>query len=189
MVEFNILATNFTSVKVKGSWDEWKNEVELTKSNDRFVATVDIKPGHYEFKFIVDGEWKTVEDYAKTFRSGFENNVLTVEEEEPKKTEVVMPLPIAAESLPIAAELQQLSEKRYSSVDHLINQFDGIKLNPPVLEKQDSLLTNKEPYPLLIKDGTNQESQKVTQEKEQSKPKKKRWSRFFFGSSSSSKSS
>ena len=45
---------------VKGSWDKWKKEIPLNTKNGDGVSrgSVFLDPGDYEYKFIVDGEWK-----------------------------------------------------------------------------------------------------------------------------------
>lgn len=48
-------------VAMKGSWDNWKEEIVLkrvVKNNSaEFYVTMKISPGNYQFKFIVDGTW------------------------------------------------------------------------------------------------------------------------------------
>jgi len=44
-------------VELTGDFNGWK-PVRMRKSKDgKFVALVPLKPGRYEYKFIVDGRW------------------------------------------------------------------------------------------------------------------------------------
>lgn len=62
---------------VKGSWDNWTKEIPLKVIKDGARITVPLKPGYYEYKFIVDGEWK-YHPTRRTTRSpeGYINNLL-----------------------------------------------------------------------------------------------------------------
>lgn len=45
-------------VEVAGNYDGWKSRTVLKKQSDgKFVVVMDLDPGTYEYKFIVDGEW------------------------------------------------------------------------------------------------------------------------------------
>lgn len=79
MVTIIIAGPSFNHVKVKGSWDEWNGEIEMTKKNEKFIANLLINPGKYEFKFIVDDEWYTADEYPIANTNGFQNNILIVQ--------------------------------------------------------------------------------------------------------------
>jgi len=55
-------------VTMKGSWDNWKEEIVLKKVkrlNDsyEFYVTLKIAPGNYQFKFLADGHWVISNQY------------------------------------------------------------------------------------------------------------------------------
>ena len=84
-------------VYVKGSWDDWKEALQLTpspenkfKTKQTLFARLSLLPGTYFYKFIVDGVWlcdnrKPQSDDAH----GNINNVLTVEDEECQVSEQI----------------------------------------------------------------------------------------------------
>jgi 1,4-alpha-glucan branching enzyme len=82
-VVFELEAEGANDVTVAGTFNDWDaNAVRLTKGEDGvFRATVEIEPGTYEYKFVVDGTW--VEDPANpdTVDDGYGgvNSILTVE--------------------------------------------------------------------------------------------------------------
>jgi len=69
------------SVSIKGSWDNWSQEIPLTRIRNNFTDAEDflvalrIPCGTYHFKFLVDREWKTSPKYPLTEQ---ENNILVV---------------------------------------------------------------------------------------------------------------
>ena len=71
-------------VAIQGSWDNWKEQIALKKvktgqSDRNFYVTLKICPGNYQFKFIVDGEWRTSLAYPIVdHKDGIKNNLLTV---------------------------------------------------------------------------------------------------------------
>lgn len=59
LVEFTCHASGADSVFLVGTFNDWNaaaNEMEKT-AKDRWITSLDLAPGHYEFKFVVDGEW------------------------------------------------------------------------------------------------------------------------------------
>lgn len=70
-------------VKVMGSFDNWlygeQMSPEGTGTNTRFTLTLKLRPGRYEVKFLVDGEWRIAPGW-ETVGSGLAaNNLLVVE--------------------------------------------------------------------------------------------------------------
>lgn len=66
-----------------GSFNNWKR-IPMVKSSEDFSAIVDLLPGRYEVKFVVDDEWRFCPDMHKTMDVfGNVNNVLVVKEMEP----------------------------------------------------------------------------------------------------------
>ncbi|MCL7051950.1 hypothetical protein MKW94_020242 [Papaver nudicaule] len=68
-----------SEVLLTGSFDGWSNQRKMEKSSSGiFSLSLMLYPGRYEFKFIVDGEWKI--DPLRTIvnSNGHENNLLIV---------------------------------------------------------------------------------------------------------------
>nr|XP_043617585.1 protein PTST, chloroplastic [Erigeron canadensis] len=71
------------SVQVMGSFDGWSHgeylSAEYTGSYTRFSTSIMLRPGRYEIKFLVDGEWLLSQDYPTVGEGLMENNLLIVE--------------------------------------------------------------------------------------------------------------
>jgi hypothetical protein len=70
-----------TQVYLVGSFTEWKkNKIEMTTNtkNEIFTTIVELAPDTYEYKFIVDGDWKVDSSKPKNGSGENENNVITV---------------------------------------------------------------------------------------------------------------
>eukprot|EP00899_Mesostigma_viride_P001568 jgi/Mesvir1/11411/Mv07774-RA.1 len=70
-------------VRVMGSFDSWTRgeqmSCETTGAENEFSCTLMLRPGKYEIKFVVDGEWRVTDTFPMV-GEGFEaNNVLVVE--------------------------------------------------------------------------------------------------------------
>ena len=81
---FSLLARNAKDVRLVGDFTDWEARpiiMDRMKPRSRtFGAVVDLPPGTYQYKFIVDGEW--VEDpKAESVANDFDtsNSVITVE--------------------------------------------------------------------------------------------------------------
>ncbi|KAE8284878.1 5'-AMP-activated protein kinase subunit beta-1 [Larimichthys crocea] len=44
-------------VYLSGSFNNWANKIPLTRSQNTFVAIVDLPEGEHQYKFYVDGQW------------------------------------------------------------------------------------------------------------------------------------
>ena len=67
-------------VQLAGSFTQWK-PVEMVKTlgTDKWALKLDLPPGEYEFKFVVDGNWVHDEGQpSKTNEMGTLNNVINV---------------------------------------------------------------------------------------------------------------
>eukprot|EP01017_Pseudomicrothorax_dubius_P048413 TRINITY_DN879_c0_g1_i1.p1 TRINITY_DN879_c0_g1~~TRINITY_DN879_c0_g1_i1.p1 ORF type:complete len:594 (+),score=117.05 TRINITY_DN879_c0_g1_i1:17-1798(+) len=71
-------------VQAKGSWDSWKQAIKLEPHMNplnqqlEFTAKLELRPGMYTYKFIVDGEWR-IDPWEESEGSGaLENNILRV---------------------------------------------------------------------------------------------------------------
>ena len=72
---------NARVVAVAGSFNDWKqSQVICGKEGDGWVCRLDLAPGKYTYKFIIDGDWILDPDNASTESDerGFENSVLVV---------------------------------------------------------------------------------------------------------------
>ena len=52
-------APDAVAVFVAGTFNDWSPDALPLKRNDagRWSVNLDLSPGHYEYKFIVDGQW------------------------------------------------------------------------------------------------------------------------------------
>lgn len=70
-------------VKVMGSFDGWSQGFQLspefTDSSTKFSATVKLRPGRYQVKFLIDGQWHTSPDLPSVGDGPTVNNLLVVE--------------------------------------------------------------------------------------------------------------
>ena len=59
-VTFVLLESEAKAVSVSGEFNGWSKNVNLMKrhSDGHWEATVDLLPGRYQYKFIVDGQWR-----------------------------------------------------------------------------------------------------------------------------------
>ncbi|XP_019103519.1 protein PTST, chloroplastic isoform X2 [Beta vulgaris subsp. vulgaris] len=71
------------SVQVMGSFDGWSQgehlSPEYTGSYTKFSTTLLLRPGRYEIKFLVDGEWQISPEFPTIGEGITENNLLVVE--------------------------------------------------------------------------------------------------------------
>jgi len=80
-IKFTYEAPEARSVLVTGSFSGWKEASPLKKDKEGlWSATMTLSPGRYEYRFLVDGEWrndpKSSERTPNPF--GAENSVVTV---------------------------------------------------------------------------------------------------------------
>ncbi len=79
---FQVLATNATKVYIAGTFNDWDPDARPLKRgrDDVFRTWMNLPAGTYEYRFVVDGEWR--EDPACQLRSpspyGGDNSVLVV---------------------------------------------------------------------------------------------------------------
>ncbi|KAF2288825.1 hypothetical protein GH714_015961 [Hevea brasiliensis] len=50
-------------VAVEGSWDNWKTRVPLQRSGKDYTIMKVLPSGVYQYRFIVDGEWRYIPDF------------------------------------------------------------------------------------------------------------------------------
>ncbi|RDY05217.1 Protein PTST, chloroplastic, partial [Mucuna pruriens] len=70
---------NASEVFLSGSFDGWSTKRKMEKlSSGMFSVSLQLYPGRYEMKFIVDGEWKIDPLRPAVTNNGHENNLLIV---------------------------------------------------------------------------------------------------------------
>lgn len=70
------------SVYVTGSFNHWGERIPLRRSGAEFVVCLNLIPGTYQFKFIVDNEWRYATDqHTVRDQMGNINNCITVEDQ------------------------------------------------------------------------------------------------------------
>lgn len=71
------------SVQVMGTFDGWSQgeylSPEYTGSFTKFSTTLMLRPGRYEIKFLVDGEWQLFPEFPTVGEGLMKNNLLVVE--------------------------------------------------------------------------------------------------------------
>ncbi|XP_057849678.2 protein PTST, chloroplastic isoform X1 [Cryptomeria japonica] len=70
-------------VKIMGSFDGWtygeQMSPESSASFTKFSTTLKLRPGRYEIKFLVDGEWQVSPEFQSVGEGPMTNNLLVVE--------------------------------------------------------------------------------------------------------------
>ena len=68
-------------VKVAGTWNNWKPQnLIYNQEDDTWMLSLSLKPGTYQYKYIIDGDW--IHDPSKRWiedDTGNVNNVIVVE--------------------------------------------------------------------------------------------------------------
>lgn len=66
-------------VRLVGSWDDWQWESPMQLVEGRYRVLKALEPGTYEYKYVVNGEWKIDERQPITkTTSGYVNNTVTI---------------------------------------------------------------------------------------------------------------
>lgn len=80
-VTFSIEAPNAEEVVLTGNFNNWSSKTHPMKNdgNGMWSKTVMLTPGKYEYKFLIDGDWKIDPGNDQTCQNcfGTRNNVLT----------------------------------------------------------------------------------------------------------------
>jgi 1,4-alpha-glucan branching enzyme len=81
-IEFKFYAPQAKRVNLAGSFNNWNTRALSAKrdSKGNWAVKVNLKPGRYEYKFIVDGSWLTDPRcaFSTTNTFGTQNCVLEV---------------------------------------------------------------------------------------------------------------
>lgn len=85
-VRFEVEFPDAQKVFIAGDFNAWDPEgrrmKRLRKGEALFLAVLDLDPGTYQFKYVVDGEWVPCPQSARVGNEhGTENSVVVVEEE------------------------------------------------------------------------------------------------------------
>jgi 1,4-alpha-glucan branching enzyme len=81
-IEFKLVAPDAKDVYLVGEFNDWNtSQYRLRRyKNGTFKKKLQLKPGRYQYLFLVDGEWRTDPKHReKTLNPfGSENSVITV---------------------------------------------------------------------------------------------------------------
>ena|SRR5882762_814182 len=81
-VSLEFIKPDAKTVCVAGSFNQWKPEAAplSSKGNGRWVGDLAVKPGRYEYLFVVDGQWMPDPNAKETVQNPFggRNSVLIV---------------------------------------------------------------------------------------------------------------
>ncbi|KAI0987705.1 hypothetical protein GJ496_005267 [Pomphorhynchus laevis] len=68
-------------VSVSGSFSDWKKMIPMVRSDNDFLAIIELPEGEYQYKFWTDGKWE-INPNEPTLNDGFngKNNVVIVQE-------------------------------------------------------------------------------------------------------------
>lgn len=141
------------SAFVTGSFNAWSERIPMRRSGNDYVVCLNLLPGTYQYKFIVDNEWKFAADQP-TVRDemGNINNCVTVEDqssfmrEEPLSGFFSDNVTGAAYTQTLPDEITLAKEPPQAPV-HLA----CLPLNsPPVLEPQIAMRSLRPPLSVLL---------------------------------------
>lgn len=117
-------------VYVSGSFNNWVSKIPLNKSQNNFVAIVDLPEGEHQYKFCVDGQWTLDPTGAVvTSKTGTVNNVIQV-----KRTdfEVFDALSIDSQDSADVSDLSSSPPGPYQQDAYVVKAEDKMK-HPPIL--------------------------------------------------------
>jgi hypothetical protein len=81
-ISFELVKPEAKAVCVAGSFNGWKPEQNplVPRGNGRWVGDLDVKPGRYEYLFVVDGQWLPDPNARETVQNpyGGKNSVMIV---------------------------------------------------------------------------------------------------------------
>ncbi len=91
VVQFTYVNPGASQVYVAGSFNNWqKKQVQLSRASEQgvWVGTLILKPGVYEYMFVVDGEWVADQLARRFMEDGFgrKNALLYVADDDELKT-------------------------------------------------------------------------------------------------------
>ena len=73
--------SSITKVEIAGDFNEWVPTLMKKQKGGEFALILNIQPGTYEYKFIVDGDWQVDPDHSAWALNPFGtlNSVIQVE--------------------------------------------------------------------------------------------------------------
>mmetsp|Transcript_9933 Transcript_9933/g.17897 ORF Transcript_9933/g.17897 Transcript_9933/m.17897 type:complete len:327 (+) Transcript_9933:63-1043(+) len=124
----NIVPTVFTwshggnAVFVTGAWDHWQSKAPMHRTGNEYSVILSLQVGHFQYKFIVDGEWRHC-GLQPTERDdhGNINNVVDIK---PRLSEFDIPEPIAITNRPMSP---------FESYDFSMPAPEEYAIDPPQL--------------------------------------------------------
>ena len=72
-VTFQLYAPLARSVQLAGDFRRWKElDLKLSKQKEgHWQITIQLKPGRYEYRYLVDGNWANDQDHCKLVPNAF----------------------------------------------------------------------------------------------------------------------
>ncbi len=81
-VVFRVHAPEAKSVYLVGSFNDWDiGACPMEKENGNWVASLELSPGIYEYRYLIDGGWYNDPHQPRAFDGWGENSILEVEED------------------------------------------------------------------------------------------------------------
>ena len=82
-VRFEVEFPGAEKVYIAGTFNNWDPEQRrmkrIKKGKDKFLAVLDLEPGTWEFKYVVDGQWQCCPNATKnTNELGVENSIIEI---------------------------------------------------------------------------------------------------------------
>jgi 1,4-alpha-glucan branching enzyme len=80
-VQFRVAVKEAKAVSVAGTFNDWDpKKTPLQKNGDSWDTTIALPRGHYEYRFIVDGQWMADPNAAEAVPNPFgsSNSVLNI---------------------------------------------------------------------------------------------------------------
>ncbi|XP_066546031.1 5'-AMP-activated protein kinase subunit beta-1a isoform X1 [Amia ocellicauda] len=158
-------------VFISGSFNNWVSKIPLTRSQNNFVAIVDLPEGEHQYKFYVDGQWThDPSEPVVTSQLGTVNNVIQVK---PTDFEVFDALMVDSQKSSDVSDLSSSppgpyrqeayvskTEERFKTppilpphlLQVILNKDTGISCDPALLPEPNHVMLNHL-YALSIKDG------------------------------------
>jgi 5'-AMP-activated protein kinase, regulatory beta subunit len=139
----SIVPTIFTwtfgghAVSVTGAWDNWADKVPLARSGAEHSAVISLPVGSFQYKFIVDGNWKHSPSLpTETDQHGNLNNVVIVSPHFPEYDSNAPLTGLSGPPSPIESYDRSMPAKEDYSVEPaaLPPLFKSAPLNPQIYE-------------------------------------------------------
>jgi 1,4-alpha-glucan branching enzyme len=104
-VSFEFIAPNAKEVCIAGSFNDWHPSVApmISIGSDRWAKELTLRPGRYEYRFVVDGKWTDDPAAKKLIPNPFgsANAVLEVRPGALSKPSIAHPQPVKPREAPV----------------------------------------------------------------------------------------